>query len=299
MENRTRQISLAVTPIALARPIASRSSAYAGFSRHPVRKHDSVSSAAPAPRKRSVLGRNGIIAIRGWLILILALTTVTGCGNERNRAQSPAAGHTYSNDFRTGSYGSDGRDVLRIKKDVARNRLWVLTLEGVRVYDAERNRLIQELALPNWSVARITCRPDMVLDSSGSAIISGNAQARLWRIDADSFELTEHEIRLLDREQWDTGFSALVFGKDGALFAATSFGGSLWKIDPGRASARMVELDTPLQNACTLTAAAAGDQGAGPGITVICIDRDNNRRIEISSDFTRGRVIDAPCNNAR
>jgi hypothetical protein len=242
---------------------------------------------------------NRIVSVCGWLILLFAVTVITGCSNESNPTQSSTAVRADNNHVLPEAHGIGERDALRLKADTARNRLWVLGLDNVRVYDTASKRLIRKISLPNWSTAHLVCPPDMALDPSGPALVSSNAQPRLARIDASSFELTEYEIRLHEREQWDTGFGALVFGKDGALFAATSSTGSLWKIDLGGASARMVKLNTPLLNACTLTTASEGGQGAGTGITSLCIGRDGNRRIEISSDFVRGRVADAPCNNAQ
>ena len=147
----------------------------------------------------------------------------------------------------------DGRDALRIRTDTARSRVWVLGLDNVRVYDTVKKRLIRQIELPSWSVARLACMPDMALDRSGSAFISSNAQPRLWRIDADSFEVKVHEISLHGREQWDVGFGALAFAADGTLLALTSPVGSLWRIDVGKASARIVEENTSLRNVCELT----------------------------------------------
>jgi hypothetical protein len=129
----------------------------------------------------------------------------------------------------------------------------VLGLDNVRVYDTVKKKLIRRIELPNWSVARIVCMPDMALDRSGSAYISSNAQPRLWRIDADSFEVKEHEISLHGREQWDTGFGALVFAAEGALYALTSSAGSLWKIDVATASAGMIDPDNPPSRACAFS----------------------------------------------
>ena len=242
---------------------------------------------------------NRIVSVCGWLSLLFAVTVMTGCSNESNPTQSLTAGRTGNDNALPEKWGISVRDALRVKTDTARSRLWVLGLDNVRVYDTVKKRLIRQIALPNWSTVHFVCPPDMALDPSGSALVSSNAQPRLARIDASSFELTEYEIRLHERERWDTGFGALVFGKDGALFAVTSSASSLWKVDLGRASARMVKLNTPLLNACALTTAAEGDQGAGTGITSLCIDRDDYRRIDISSDFARGRVTDAPCNNTQ
>jgi hypothetical protein len=171
-----------------------------------------------------------------WMVLFLVACVITGCGREGNPQ--------YMNE--PGS--------LRLRTDAEHNRIWVLALEDVRVYDAATKRLIRKIILPNWSVARSVCDPDMVLDSSGSAIVSSNVQARLWRIDADSFEVKEHEIHLLGRERWEIGFGALALGADGTLFALTSSAGSLWKIDVAKASASMIEPNNPPSKACAFTA---------------------------------------------
>lgn len=189
---------------------------------------------------------NRIIIASIWWTMIFAAFVVAGCSQERNPAQGPAA-------FRAGNVDVL-HDGLSIRRDAARNRIWLLGLDDVRVYDAESKRLIRKIALPSWSVARFICDPDMVLDSSGSAIISSNVQARLWRVDADSFEVKEHGISLQGREQWDVGFGALAFAPDGTLLALTSSGGSIWKIDVARASASMIEPNNPPSRACAFTA---------------------------------------------
>jgi len=171
-----------------------------------------------------------------WMALFLVASVMAGCGKDGNP-----------------EFSMDERNSLRFRTDTARNRLWVLTLENVRVYDAAKKKLIRQIELPNWSVAGFICMPDIALDRSGSAIISSNVQARLWRIDADSFEVTEHEISLLGKERWDIGFGALAFATDGALYALTSSAGSLWKIDVAKASASMIEPNTPPSKACAFT----------------------------------------------
>lgn len=188
---------------------------------------------------------NRIIIASIWWTMIFAAFVVAGCSQERNPAQGPAA-------FRAGNVDVL-HDGLSIRRDAARNRIWLLGLDDVRVYDAESKRLIRKIALPSWSVARFICDPDMVLDSSGSAIISSNVQARLWRVDADSFEVKEHGISLQGREQWDVGFGALAFAPDGTLLALTSSGGSIWKIDVARASASMIQPNNPPSRACAFT----------------------------------------------
>jgi len=164
-----------------------------------------------------------------WQFLMLAVVAVAGCGEDvklRNQAQA-----------------TSGQDVLRVREDLARNRIWVLTLDEVRVYHstATGKRLIRKIVLPNWSVVGIrnVCMPDLAIDRSGSAFIASNGQARLMRIDGDRFALEDLAIRFQARDGLDTGFGALAFAADGTLLARTTPDGALWKIDVAKASATM------------------------------------------------------------
>src|SRR5262245_12460188 len=178
--------------------------------------------------------------IRSWVLVLAA--TMMGCGNESNTVTGPAG------------YRAGERGVLRVKVDGARSRLWVLGMDDVRVYDIVTNQQLRRIALPNWDVARFICDPDLVLDASGSAIISSNVRSKLWRIDADDFELKEREIRLDGRDQWDIGFGALMLAADGNLLALSSTGGWLWKIDLDAGTARLWNWGVPLLNVCDLMA---------------------------------------------
>ncbi|MGH8622792.1 MAG: hypothetical protein ACRET3_11680, partial [Burkholderiales bacterium] len=201
-----------------------------------------------------LMSKQIIIASMLW-ILILAAIVVTGCSQETVPAQGPAA-------FR----GGDGEVLgagFRIRRDAVRNRIWLLGLDNVRVYDGQSKRLIRTIALPSWSVARFACDPDIVLDGSGSAIVSSNTEARVWRIDADSFEVSEHPITLEGRERWDVGFGALAVSADGTLLALTSVSESLWRIDLGQGSARVVMPTTAVRNMCGLTLQSSGKTADG------------------------------------
>lgn len=225
MEKRNGLIPLAVIPSLPARLIASRS-----------------------------LTRAGAVCV--WSILLVAMTVMAGCGNGGNSTQSPTAVRTGNGNVlpETGE-----RDALRTRTDTARSRLWVLGVDDVRVYDTVKKTLIRRIVLQNWSVARFACMPDMALDRSGSAFISSNVQAKLWRIDADGFEVKQLEISLQERERWDIGFGALAFAADGTLYALTSWAGLLWKIDVARANASMIEPNNPPSNACAFTAQFLND----------------------------------------
>jgi len=154
---------------------------------------------------------------------------------------------------RSTTYGLAERDTLRIKLDSAHERIWVLDLDAVRVYDSSSKRLAHTIPLPRWSVARFGCMPDMVLDRTGSVYVSSNVQPKLWQIDADSFQVRELGISLQGRENWDVGFGAIAFAADGNLLALTSMGRWFWKIDVAGGGARPVELDAPVTAVCDFT----------------------------------------------
>src|SRR5690242_13615124 len=107
------------------------------------------------------------------------------------------------------------RDVLRVRTDLDRGRLWVLGLEGVYVYEFSTRRLLRRIVLPGWSVSRFTCDPDLAIDRTGSVWVSSNVEVRLWRIAGGDFSVSEHKIRMDGRENWDVGFGALAVGPDG------------------------------------------------------------------------------------
>jgi hypothetical protein len=177
-----------------------------------------------------------------WMVLMTALIAITGCGGNEQSARSPAPG-----------YGYDARKALRIRTDTAHSRQWVLTLDGVRVYDTRTKALIREIILPRWSVARILCHPDLALDRAGSAYVSSNIEPKLWRIDRDSFEVGVREIRLNEREKWDIGFGAMAFSTEGTLFATTYRGGTLWRVDVEKGGAHIVRSYPGILKTCELT----------------------------------------------
>lgn len=247
MENEIGLIPLAVTPNASAHPIASR-----------------MKMRLDSP----------VLPMLVWLV---AATTIIGCSGCGDALQSQASARPYASTDRSDRVSSEAgaqeiersgrmlygallkrhergeQRALRVKADLARNRLWVLGLEYVHVYDINGKQLIRRVALPPWSVAGIKCSPDMILDRSGSAFISSNAEPRLWKIDAEDFSIKEHAIRLHGKEGWDTGFGALAFAADGTLFALTAYAGSLWRIDIAKDSARMIARYHPPLNTCALT----------------------------------------------
>lgn len=207
---------------------------------------------------------NRIVSVRSGLTLLVTVAAMAGCSGTGNPLQKSSAGRTDNADIRQDLQGTSEQDILRIREDIIRKRLWVLTLDDVRVYDTAkmRKKLIRKIALPNWSVVgfRHVCMPDIALDRSGSAFISSNGQARLLRIDADSFDLKDYEITFHERGSMDIGFGALAFAADGNLLARTTPGGLLWKIVIAEANAIMVAVNKkPLLDECAITTQLLND----------------------------------------
>ena len=207
---------------------------------------------------------NRNVSIRAWLFLLLAVTATAGCGDTSKSSPNLAADYAGSAELRNEPQGTSEQDVIRVREDLVRNRFWVLTLKEVRVYNTATTgkRLIHKIALPIWSVVgfRNVCMPDMALDRAGSAFISSNGQARLLRIDADRFALEDYAISFHERDGLDIGFGALRFAADGTLFARTTPGGLLWKIDITKASAIMIEVNKKLPlDECAITTQLLND----------------------------------------
>jgi hypothetical protein len=195
---------------------------------------------------------NRIVSMGSSLVLLFAVAVIAACG-DTGKPSTNSAGR--GNEL---SEANGGGDVLRAREDPVRNRLWVLTLNEVRVYNtaATGKRLIRTIALPAWSVVGFhnVCMPDLVLDRSGSAFIASNAQPRLIRIDGDRFALEDYTIGFREREGMDIGFGALAFAADGTLLARTTPGGMLWKIDVAHASASKTDFVKKLPaDPCVIT----------------------------------------------
>ena len=86
---------------------------------------------------------NAIVFGRGWLILLIAVSLAACGSSDENSSQTSLSVHADSADLKLHTYDMGERDALRVRKDVLRNRLWVLTLDDVRVYDLAKERLIR------------------------------------------------------------------------------------------------------------------------------------------------------------
>jgi len=129
-----------------------------------------------------------------------------------------------------------------VRADPARNRLWVLDLEVISVYDNTNGRRLRRIVLPEWMVLpkKYSCLPDLALDSSGTAYVSSNVLPVLWRIDPHGYEVARIELVLDTDNDKDVGFTGLSFAGDGTLLAAGAMAAALWQIDTSAASAMKI-----------------------------------------------------------
>ena len=139
-----------------------------------------------------------------------------------------------------------------VRADPARNRLWVLDLEMISVYDNTNGRRLRRIVLPEWMVLpkKYSCLPDLALDSSGTAFVSSNVLPVLWRIDPHGYEVARIELVLDTDNDKDVGFTGLSFAGDGTLLAAGAMAAALWQIDTSAASARKIASYPSVASGC-------------------------------------------------
>jgi hypothetical protein len=148
----------------------------------------------------------------------------------------------------------DPSDLDRRRHDPARNRVWILSSEGVFLQDRSTGRLV-EVPLPSWQWvdALYGCPPDLAVGPKGEAVVSSNVVPVLWRIDPETLAVTVHELVLDADEDKDVGFTGLVYSAEhGVYFAASEAHGSLWQIDPLLRQGRKIERLKAAREACSV-----------------------------------------------
>src|SRR5262245_61781873 len=173
---------------------------------------------------------NGIVSVstlRAAAAILLATLPVAIAGCDKGVTTAPV--HTAGGD--TSAYQVPS---VRSRTDPARNRLWVISADGVFVYDASTRKLIQEVSLPAWQAVQglYACPPDLALTPDGSAIVTSNVVPTLWKIHPDTFAVSVLEPVLDADTDKDVGFSGLAYSSEhDAFFAVSGVHGSLWRID--------------------------------------------------------------------
>lgn len=145
---------------------------------------------------------------------------------------------------------------LRYQQDVARNRVWVLTVEGVVLYrDKAPDRIVIPLPSWIWAGAPYGCQPDLALGPNGEAIITSDIVSTLWRVDPETLAVSVHPLALDADTGKDVGFSALRYSsKHEAYFAVSAVQGSLWRVDPLLKRAQKIPSPEPIAAACGMAA---------------------------------------------
>ena len=185
---------------------------------------------------------------------------------------------------------------VRYQVDGARNRVWILTRDGVFLYDVLKPERIT-VTLPTWVLASTGCLPDLALGPKGEAVITSDGLPTLWRVDPDTLAASVHPLALNDDTNQEIGFSGLVYSARQKAYFATSFQhGSLWKIDPGFTRAQKISLSERLSEACGIRLDQRGSSLASGGRTDLCIrTRYGGRSIVFAPDGRSAYVSAAPC----
>jgi len=155
---------------------------------------------------------------------------------------------------------------IRHLVDEARGRIWVLTRAGVVILDATSSRPLRRLALPGWIWAGepYGCLPDLALGPKGEAVVSSDVAPTLWRVDPETYEVSEHALALNSDADKDFGFAELEYSREqNAYFGVSTFYGSVWRIDPLLRRAQKVSQAAPQVHACG--SGARSSRGLTPG----------------------------------
>ena len=141
---------------------------------------------------------------------------------------------------------------LRYQTDPARDRVWLLTRDGVALYENSKPYRT-EVLLPGWHWAGdpYGCLPALAVGPRGEALITSDVLPKLWQVDPESLEVTVRDLALDADQDKDVGFSGLVYlPEQSAFFAVSSVHGSLWRIDAQLTRGQKVQLSEPIVNAC-------------------------------------------------
>jgi hypothetical protein len=125
--------------------------------------------------------------------------------------------------------------ILRVQVDAARDRIWILTRNGVDIYDFKTQKATRHISLPDWHWAGepFGCSPDLAPGPRGEALISSDVVPTIWRVDPATLAASKHELALDADADKDVGFSGLAYSTEqGVWLGVSCFHGSLWRIDP-------------------------------------------------------------------
>jgi len=239
------------------------------------------------------LDRRSAAKVFGVVAFAVALA---GCDSEAASRPAPSGSVAQSalQDWYQGK-----QPVLRSQVDAIRSRIWVLTLDGIALYEASTGEEIAQVPLPGWLWVgeQYACPPDLAIGPAGDAVISSNVVPRLWRIDPLTLAASEHELVLDDDTGKDIGFTGLAYSaQQGAYFAISAGQGSLWRIDPRLQRAQNVPLSAPIANACDLAIRARAPDQKASRFVGLCVRAGNaNWAVNLAPDQRSGYVSQSSC----
>jgi hypothetical protein len=142
---------------------------------------------------------------------------------------------------------------IRHQADEARGRIWVLTRSGVVIFEATSSRPIRRVPLPGWAWAGepYGCLPGLALGPKGEVMVSSDVVPTLWRVDPETFKVSEHAIALDEDTDKDIGFAKLEYSvEENAYYGVSGSYGSVWRIDPLLGRAQKVAQAASQPNGC-------------------------------------------------
>jgi hypothetical protein len=205
-------------------------------------------------------------------------------------AQAGEAGHDLAPGY------EEGLPILRLQKDAARDRGWLLTRSGVFAFDLRTRQTTAHISLPQWLWAGETfsCPPDLAIGPQGEALISSNVVPTLWRVDPVTLAVTRHPLVLDADTDRDVGFTGLAFSEAQGTFYAVSDSGSLWRIDPLLQRAQKVQLSAPMPRACGV--AIRTTKNRFNRFFGLCVrGRQGGWTVNLAPDRRSGYVVAQPC----
>lgn len=142
---------------------------------------------------------------------------------------------------------------VRYQLDAERSRVWLLTREGVAIYDAAAPDRVMRIAVPGWHFAGepYGCLPALALGPKGEAVISSDAVPVLWRVDPETLAVTRHEPRLDADSDKEVGFTALRYWPEADAFLGVSGPHrTVWLIDRELRFAHKMVRQVPREKGC-------------------------------------------------
>ena len=242
---------------------------------------------------------NGIFSRRSAanvLGVVAFAVAVAGCDSDAASSSAQGAGVAKSipQDWYRGE-----RPILRSQVDAIRGRIWVLTLDGVALYEASTGKEIAQIPLLGWLWVgeKYACSPDLAIGPGGEAVISSNVVPTLWRIDPVTLAASKHDIVLDEDQGRDIGFTGLTYSaQQRAYFAVGASPGSLWRIDPLLRRGQSIPLSAPLLHACGIAAQPRVSNQAASRFVELCVRTDQDGWIvNLAPDQRSGYVRSGIC----